>query len=500
MPQLGSPISPQTARRLLLATTLLAPVASAALAQSAESLWTNNCISCHGENAQGANAKSLLDDEWLLGPSDRDLFNATKDGIVDSGMPAYGETLKDEQIWALVVHMREIRARDKRARLGSPKPDDDGIFTTQHTKFKIERVITEGLDVPWSVDFLPATSSDGHPAGAMLVTNRNGKLQLWADGKLSEPVSGTPEVRNRGQGGLMDVAPHPEYATNGWIYLSFSDADGRNGFTKVVRGKIAPSRGSHRWTDEETIFEADHDHYTGGDIHFGSRIVFEKAAVAGAEPGWLMYFCMGERGVGDLAQRLDRPNGKIYRLHDDGRIPADNPFVGQRGVYEAIWSYGHRNPQGLTFGLDGRLWDTEHGPRGGDELNLVQKARNYGWPLVSFGINYSDAPFKTPWPAEDQDITMPVFVWLPSIAACGLDTVRPGPDGEAFPAWKGDLVAGGLAGQTVERLRIDGESVAEREELIHGMGRVRDVVTGPDGSIYVVLNQPDHVIRLVPTE
>ncbi len=487
-------------RRLALASALLSFAAPACIAQSADALWNNNCISCHGENAQGGNAQSLLDDEWLLGPTDRNLYDAVRDGIVDSGMPAYGETLKDEQIWALVVHLREIRAKDKRARLGSPKPDDAGVFTTQHANFKIERVITDGLDVPWSVDFLPPAAPRGLAHSAMLVTNRPGKLQLWVDGKLSSPVAGTPEVRSKGQGGLMDVAPHPEYAANGWVYLSFSDPDGKSGFTKIVRGRIrADSKDELRWIDEETIFEADHDHYTNGDIHFGSRILFQRQDNTPDGP-WMIFFCSGERGVGDLAQRLDRPNGKIYRLHDDGRVPADNPFVGQRNAYEAVWSFGHRNPQGLTFGLDGRLWDTEHGPRGGDELNLIQRGHNYGWPLISFGINYSDAPYKTPWPTADQDFTMPAFVWLPSIAVCGLDTVRPGPDGEAFPAWKGDLVAGGLAGQTVERLRIDGESAAEREELIHGMGRVRDVVTGPDGSIYVVLNQPDHVIRLLPAE
>lgn len=495
------------AGRLLLAVVVaFTPFGYSAVAhgQTAAQLWNNNCVSCHGKNAQGGNASSMLDDEWLTGPTDRILFDATKNGIVESGMPAYGGALTDEQIWSLVVHVRELRAANERARTGSPKPDRDGVYATAHERFRVERVITRGLDTPWSVDFVPAAGPEGSPSGVMLVTSRSGALQVWAGESLSSPVAGVPAVRNRGQGGLMDVAVHPEYRSNGWVYLTFSDAQGSGprgpGFTKVVRGRIKGKGSEWRWTDEETIFEAKSEHYSNGDIHFGSRIVFEHASINGADPEWLVYFCMGERGVMDLAQRLDRPNGKIFRFHDDGRIPADNPFVGQSGVYEAIWSYGHRNPQGLAFGLDGRLWDTEHGPRGGDELNLVQRGKNYGWPLVSFGINYSDAPFRTPWPTEGQDFVMPVYVWLPSIAACGLDTVRAGPDGEAFPAWRGDLVAGGLAGQTVERLRIEGESVVEREELIHGMGRVRDVVTGPDGSIYVVLNQPDHVIRIVPAK
>lgn len=477
----------------------LAAGVAAGQESGATAMWATNCVSCHGQNGQGGNAQSLLDDEWSLGGSDLDLFNATKSGIVESGMPAYGETLKDQQIWALVVHIRELRAKDRRDRLGSPKPDGEGVFTTQHEKFRIERVITGGLDTPWSVDFVGADAPEGMVGDAMLVTSRSGDVKVWKDGRLSAAIEGTPGVRSRGQGGMMDVAPHPEYATNGWVYLTFSDANGRNGFTKVVRGKVRADGDGWKWTDEEVIFKAKESHYTGGDIHFGSRVVFQRRNNT-ADGEWMLFFCMGERGMMDLAQRLDRPNGKVYRFHDDGRIPDDNPFVGRDDAYEGVWSYGHRNPQGLCFDLEGRLWDTEHGPRGGDELNLVQKGANYGWPLVSFGINYSDAPFRTPWPSEGQDIAMPVFVWLPSIAACGLDTVRPGWGGEAFPAWKGDLVAGGLAGQTVERLRIEGEKVIEREELIHGMGRVRDVVTGPDGSVYVVLNQPDHVIRLVPAE
>ena len=214
-----------------------------------------------------------------------------------------------------------------------------------------------------------------------------------------------------------------------------------------------------------------------------------------------MYFCIGERGSGAHAQDLARPNGKVHRLFDDGQVPDDNPFVGNPDAVKSIWSYGHRNPQGLVFDLDGKLWDTEHGPRGGDELNLIQKGGNYGWPIVAFSIDYSGQALTTPWtadgkapPPDGATIVMPVDRWLPSIGACGLDVVR----GDSFPAWKGDLVAGGLSGANVDRIRIkDGKSV-EREELIHGMGRVRDVVTAPDGTIYVVLNDPDHVIRMVP--
>lgn len=482
------------ARPFLAASLLGVAAAAPAFAQSATQLWQNNCMRCHGENGEGANARSLLDDEWLLGPADRDLFKATKEGIEESGMPAYGETLSDEQVWALVVHVRELRAQDRRRRLGSPRPDAGGVYASQHARFRLEPVIERGLDVPWSVDFLPDAAPDGHISGGMLVTSRSGAVKLWKGGTLSDPIKGTPEVRNRGQGGMMDVAVHPQYQQNGWIYLSYSDPSngGRDGLTRIVRGKVRETRSGLAWTDQETIFEARREHYSGGDIHFGSRIVFEPKA----DGGHYVWFCIGERGRMEWAQELGRPNGKVYRLNDDGSVPRDNPFVGRRDAYEQVWSYGHRNPQGLAFDLDGRLWVTEHGPRGGDELNLIEKGRNYGWPLVSFGINYSDAPFRTPWPPEGSDIAMPTYVWLPSIAACGLDVMR----GDMFPTWRGDLMAGGLAGQNVDRLRVKDGEVVEREEIIHGLGRVRDVVCGPDGSLYVVLNQPDIVVRLVAAD
>lgn len=470
-----------------------------ASAQSVEQLWNTNCMSCHGVTGQGANASSLLDDEWLLGPTDKDLFRATKEGIADSGMPAYGETLNDAQLWGLVVHMRELRARHERAAKGSPRPDGSGVYTSTHARFRVERVVTSGLEVPWGVDFLPDAAPEGLIRSGMLVANRPGGLHLWNDGALSAAVRGTPDVRNRGQGGLMEVAVHPEYAENGWIYLGFSheiEGNRRPGMTKIVRGKIRERGSSLQWMDEEVIFEARHEDYLTTDLHFGCRIVFEE----GPDGKHYVYFAIGERGRMEHAQELARPNGKVFRVYDDGSIPLDNPFVGKAGVYEQIWSYGHRNPQGLVMDLEGRLWDTEHGPRGGDELNLVEKGKNYGWPLVSFGMNYNGSPFATPWPKEGQDLTMPTYVWTPSIAACGLDVVRAGAKGEAFGVWRGDLMAGGLAGQTVQRLRIKDGEVVEIEELLHGDGRVRDVAVGPDGSVYVVYNGPDVIVRMVPVQ
>lgn len=471
--------------------------------QSVSDLWKNNCANCHGETGKGGGhgTQTLLSAELFGQEHDQRFFNAIKNGVPDNGMAAFGETMKDEQIWGLVVYIRELQARALRRESGSPKATD-GVYAMRDHRFRIETVIDSGLDVPWSVDFLPD--------GRMLVTSRTGELKIHSSGKaggrLEEAVTGTPRVLSMGQGGLMDVAVHPDYAKNGWVYLAYSDAGagGRNqGMTKLVRGKLdANGKGGTVWTNQETIFEAKPEHYLGGGLHFGCRIVFTEPVAEGGEAAdqgkRYLFFAIGERGRGEMAQDLSRPNGKVHRVWDDGKIPADNPFVKTSDAYATIWSYGHRNPQGLAFGIDGKLWDTEHGPRGGDEVNLVEKGKNYGWPVVSFGINYNGAPFKAPWTNTGEgtsgELVMPVFRWLPSIGACGLDVAR----GPAFAAWKGDLLAGGLSGANVDRIRIKDGKFIEREELVHGMGRVRDVVCGPDGTVYVVLNDPDKVIRLVP--
>jgi glucose/arabinose dehydrogenase/mono/diheme cytochrome c family protein len=511
--------------RLLLASTLAISIASPSLAQSGrrgdnattDQLWSANCLKCHGRDGGGSmpGVPSLLDAKYQDAASvidiDRSLFDAIKNGKPGGKgvlqMNAFGAALSDEQIWGLVNYIREQQFGALREKGGEgPKIERVGgveVFKTQHHTYTIETVIDSGVDTPWSVDFLPT--------GPMLVTTRSGELKMHetgkAGGRLGFALRDVPTVRSRGQGGLMDVAVHPNYAKNGWIYLAFTDPQGPNqqkGMTKIVRGTIKEGA----FAEQKTIFQIKPEHYLDGDIHFGCRIVFDPA-----DPT-TMFFCMGERGRGELAQDLSRPNGKVYRVKDDGSVPSDNPFVSMGDkAYAAIWSFGHRNPQGLAFDLDGNLWETEHGPRGGDELNLIKPGKNYGWPLISFGINYNGSPLVTPWSDTGKKpaglFEMPVYRWMPSIAACGLDVMRspraapgastPSASAEAlFPNWRGDLFAGGLAGQTVQRLRIKDGKVIEREEVFAGRGRVRDVVCGLDGSLYIVLNGPDKVVRLVP--
>ncbi len=480
---------------------------------SIASLYERNCAACHNTDGSGGGAgtRTLLTPEQRARP-DREYLDVIRYGNADAGMPPFGEALNLEQAWALVVYIRELQEIDHRRRVGSSRAVE-GVYSTRHHSFRIERVIDSGLDVPWAVDFLP--ESEGR--WRMLVTERPGRLRIHstgrAGGSLSVPVSGTPRVRDRGQGGLMDVAVHPEYARNGWVYLAYSDPleqGGRSaGMTRIVRGRIGGSAESPAWTGEQTVWQARPEHYLTTDLHFGCKIAFDRPAADGRR---LIYFGIGDRGRMEMAQDLTRPNGKVHRVWEDGSIPDDNPFMSVPNAYASIWSYGHRNPQGLIFDLEGNLWDTEHGPRGGDELNLIRKGGNYGWPLVSFGINYQGTPFRQPFPdlltsrerEEAGQIEMPAFVWTPSIGACGLDVVGPGPAGESFLKWRGDLLAGGLSGRNVDRIRVRVEggvaTIVEREEILHGLGRVRDVATGPDGSVYVVLNGPDRVIRLTPAD
>lgn len=447
-------------------------------------LYETTCAKCHGSQGQGGGGgtKSLntlekYDQKW-----DRPFFDAIKKGVPDMGMEAYGDSLSDEQIWALVVHIRELQYQALR-KSGMRPQVSGGVYSSKHHRFKVETVVDsdQGLSTPWAIEWLPD--------GRMLITNRGGTLSIAKDGKVVGKVNGIPEVIELGQGGLMDITLHPNYKSNGWIYLAYTEPakSGRGGLTKIVRGKVKPSGTDLDWTDQQTIWEADQKWYTGAGVHFGSRIVFDGKGH--------VWFVVGERGGNLLAQELTNPFGKTYRLNEDGSEPKDNPFVGTPDAIKGIWSYGHRNQQGLAMDLKGDFWVTEHGPRGGDEVNKIEKGANYGWPVVAFSINYNDTPFRTPWTTEKK-ITMPVFRWLPSIGACGLDVYR----GKTFAKWSGDLLAGGLSGQNLDRIRVQNGALVEREELIFGMGRVREVIVGPDGYVYIALNGPDKVVRLVPAE
>ena len=447
---------------------------------SAAQIYKANCASCHGDHLAGGIAPSMLDDEWAHDGSDEAITQQILQGDLTRGMPAFGEVLSDEQVRGLVVYIREQRAKHTLNPPPAPKPDQNQIVTTADHRFRIETV-TDDVDTPWGINWLPD--------GTLLITEKSGDLRLWKEGRLSDPVDGIPDVDALSQAGLFDAVAHPDFATNGWIYLSFADIQtkltgSRLSLTKIVRGRIAAGK----WIDQETIYEGPLDHYRkAGGYHFGSRIVFDRE-------GYL-YFSIGDRGAKDHAQDLTRPNGKIHRLFDDGRVPPDNPFVDQPGAVPSIWSFGHRNPQGMDLDpRDGSLWATEHGPRGGDELNFVRPALNFGWPEITYGMNYNGTPITSETAREGME--QPALHWTPSIAVCGIDFY----DGTRFPGWAGNLLVGALADRNLRRVVIENATVKDQEILLQDIGRCRDVSTGPDGLIYIAVNGPDKIVRLVPED
>ena len=300
---------------------------------------------------------------------------------------------------------------------------------------------------------------------------------------MPDAVAGTPTVVSRGQGGLLDVEADPDYPENGWIYLAYSHLakNEKDAMTRVVRGRLSADQLT--WIDEEVIWEAPDELYVSTRHHYGSRINFG--------PGGMLFFCIGDRGVRDHAQRLGRPNGKIHRIHPDGAIPADNPFVDVEGAMPSVWSYGHRNPQGMAFHpLTGTLWEAEHGPRGGDELNIIEPGINYGWPHITYGINYSGTVITRE--RVRPGLQQPVWFWRPSTAVCGIEFYT----GDEFPFWRNHLLVASLANKTLRLLNIQDGHVIHEEIILSNRGRIRDAVTGPDGAIYLVMNGPDQILRL----
>lgn len=358
------------------------------------------------------------------------------------------------------------------------------VYKSAEHDFRVVTVV-EGLVNPWSIAFVPG--------GDMLVTERPGRLRIVRKGKLLDaPVAGVPEVAARGQGGLLEVALHPDFARNRLVYLSYSKPAGDSGLTTtaIARGRFE----NDRLTGVTDIFVAK----TRGTIgHFGSRLAFDRN-------GYL-FVTVGDRmapPAGNLeahpAQDLSNHHGKTLRLHDDGRIPTDNPFVGREGAMPEIWSYGHRNMQGLFVHPEtGDVWETEHGPQGGDELNLIKKGANYGWPVIGFGVNYRTGAAIHSGTARE-GMEQPAQVWVPSIGVSGLLYYT----GDKFPGWKGNILAGGLAGERVTRFTLDGQKADMAEQLVRGIGRVRDVRQGPDGYIYLAIEdregKPTPIVRLEP--
>ncbi len=413
-----------------------------------------------------------------------------------------------------MAYIRTTAANLKDKPVFVPDPNNQ-IIKSERQTFRIE-VVAPGLETPWGLAFLPD--------GRLLVTERPGRLRIIDKGKLvPDAVQGTPKVWERQDSGMLDVAIHPQYAKNGWIYLAYTEvvpgyvapppappaapADpavaagargrGRGGppsppsMTVFVRGKIDKS---NRWVEEQVIYRAPSDLYTPSGSHYGTRFLFDKAGH--------VFYSLGERGDMTNAQDLSKPLGKIHRVNDDGSIPKDNPFVNTPNALPSIWTYGHRNPQGLAWDSAGLLWESEHGPTGGDEINIIEKGKNYGWGVISMGLQNGITE------RSHEGMEQPIVYYTPTIAPSGIEFYT----GSKYPAWKNNLFVAALAGQQLRRLEISGRKVIHQEVVFEQFGRVRAVTTGPDGLLYVLLQNPTGsgtglglaastpgmVIRLVP--
>lgn len=467
---------------LMFLLMFLCLIAADAMAQhnmgkgSAKEIYNQYCAGCHGANLQGGTGGSLIDDHWLHGGNDEDITRIIKQGVPTAGMPGWAHALTDEQVRSLVILIREERKLADLASIAAKTAPKEGVFVSTKYGFTLEKV-AEGTGTFWSLDFMPD--------GSLLVPRQDGQLWRFKGGQRFGPISGTPEVLFQAQGGLLAVQLHPDYATNGWIYLSYSQASANGSMTAVVRGRIK----NNTWIDQEVLFQVAPELHLPAHHHYGTRFVFKD--------GYL-YFSIGDRGEDKMAQDLQRPNGKIHRIHDDGRIPADNPFVQHADAYKTVWSYGHRNPQGLAIHpVTGELWATEHGPRGGDEVNRITKGLNYGWPVITHGMNYDGTPITEK--TRQEGMEQPRHYWTPSIAPGGIEFYR----GHKFPEWQHDLFVGGMGSTELHRLKIVDDNIIEDEIVLSGQGRIRDIRTGPDGYLYLVTNiqtpLSSVVYRLIPT-
>jgi glucose/arabinose dehydrogenase len=334
--------------------------------------------------------------------------------------------------------------------------------------------VASGLEHPWGLAFLPD--------GRMLVTERPGRLRIVdRDGTLSAPLTGVPAVAARGQGGLLDVILDPDHARNRVVYLSYSEPGEGGAGTAVAKATL----GSAGLENLAVIFRQDPKH--GGAGHFGSRLVFARDGN--------LFVTLGERQQRDYAQDLTRHWGKVVRIRPDGSVPEDNPFVGRGDARPEIWSYGHRNPQGAALHpVTGQLWTVEHGAMGGDEVNTPKAGRNYGWPVITYGVDYSGA--KIGEGHAKAGMEQPAYYWDPSIAPSGLAFYT----GDRFPAWKGSLFTGSMKFLMLARLTLDGEKVVGEERLLEGINeRIRDVRQGPDGLLYLLTDNPKgRILRVEP--
>lgn len=432
--------------------------------------YQNYCAGCHGDNME-----EFADRNWMFANNSSEIESIIKVGEANMGMPGFKEALDDNAIAQLTRHiLTESRKKPRKPKVSDLLSKEK--VSGGEVKYWAE-VVVSNLEIPWGLEFLPD--------GDLLIAERNGTLSRFTKNKKLTAITGLPPVRVSGQGGLMELKLHPEYEKNGWIYFAYSyfdENDKEKGNTAIMRAKL----NGNNLTNIEHLYWGKPTLSTSH--HFGSRIEFDREGY--------MYFSIGDRGRRDeFPQKIDNSNGKIHRLFDDGTVPPDNPFVNVEGAEKSIYSYGHRNPQGVSMHPEtGEIWISEHGPKGGDEINLIQKGENYGWPVISFGINYDGTIFTND--TAKAGMLQPVHYYVPSIAPCGqtfLTSTR-------YKGWENSLLIGSLRFKYLERIVIHNEKVVEQERLLEGIGRVRNVRVSPDGYIYVAIEQPGKILKIIPVE
>tara|TARA_B100000959_G_scaffold142223_1_gene149278 strand:- start:3524 stop:5068 length:1545 start_codon:yes stop_codon:yes gene_type:complete len=475
-------------------------------------MFQDNCAVCHGENLEGAAQGTPLRGVLRHGESMGDLIASISRGYETSGMPTWRDIFSPTQIRSIAMYILETRANVDYVTSNFEMPltvPEDEIESELHS-FRLETLVSDLNPLPFSIEPLPD--------GRLLLTEKTQGVSIISlDGEQSELIRGIPKAYDdiyrldtrldieRGMGWMFDIVLHPNYAENSWVYLYFSDRcedcnelskerDRPVSMNKLVRGRIEGGQ----WQDEEIIWQAQAEHYSlAGDVGAGGRVAFDNFG--------RVYFSVGMKGGGNARgiQDLSTPWGKIHRVNDDGSIPQDNPFAGRDDVYRSIFTFGHRSPQGLEFDTQtGQLWGTEHGPRGGDEVNLLLAGRNYGWPLYSLGMDYDGTPVEYGKDLgiafELSDIEQPVVDLTPSPAVSSFiisDSIK-------FPEWEGDFLVGSLKARSLFRFVIENNELVHRETLIEGFGRIRDIEAGFDGDIYLLLEHSSggKIVRLVPVE
>ena len=431
--------------------------------------YRNHCGGCHGQSFE-----SFVERDWTYGNTIQEIRNSIEFGYSQNGMPAYSSVFSDSELDDLSNFiLREIHGRTL-ADIQAENPDLSGTITSEDLNFRVE-TITEDIDgVPWGMVQLP----DG---GDFLVTVRSGTLlRITSEGTISE-VSGLPNIVAEGQGGLLGITLHPDFESNSYIYFSYSSEDPTNSSastTAVGRGRLQ----GNNLSNTEEIFVA--LPYTWSTGHYGSRLLFDENNY--------LYVTVGDRGERDEAQELSNGHGKVHRIMDDGQIPTDNPFYNTQDAIQSIYSYGIRNPQGFTLHPEtGVLWEGEHGPQGGDEINTITSGNNYGWPAITYGIDY-DGSIISEF-TEMEGMEQPMHYWTPSIAPCGMTFAS----SSFYGDWENDLFVGSLKFEYVHRVIMNGDQVIGHEELLNDVGRVRDVHMGNDGYMYILVQEPGRLLRIV---